>query len=286
MSSKNIMNPRAASSISASVMLVTPARASLWLENRHQNRPIRQRVVDLYVEDFVANEWYLTNQGIGLDKDGRLVDGQHRLTALVQANLSVEMLVITGVEHSVAIRAVDNGPSRTAGQRLTMTGELNSNIKAAVCRSVHLLMNPAVAINSMISQGDVQRTLDEYRDQVEMVAFNTGMRTRIPAVVRAASVVMIQRLPEYGVPFYEGLATGAGLREGDPRLLLRNWCMARQTARALPADLWSRTISAADLFMHGESAKKASSSAKARYARFASSLDIPVNPSIMALVSR
>jgi hypothetical protein len=40
----------------------------------------------------------VTHQGIALDTDGVLIDGQHRLAAAVEADQPVDMLVITGVD--------------------------------------------------------------------------------------------------------------------------------------------------------------------------------------------
>ncbi len=75
------------------VVLVTPEMAAEWLTRNSSNRPMRRNTVEHYARQMVAGEWQLTHQGICFDAHGSLVDGQHRLTAIVNAGIPVRMLV-------------------------------------------------------------------------------------------------------------------------------------------------------------------------------------------------
>ena len=65
------------------VMEVGPDLAARWLDGNTHNRPLKQTLVDRFVRDMQAGRWRLTHQGIAFDADGMLIDGQHRLWAIV-----------------------------------------------------------------------------------------------------------------------------------------------------------------------------------------------------------
>ncbi|MCL2120470.1 MAG: hypothetical protein FWH27_18815 [Planctomycetaceae bacterium] len=78
----------------AYVVHVTPELARKWLEECNVfNRPINQAVVDVYVHQIKSGLWRRTHQGVAFTAERNLLDGQHRLTAVVAANITVPMLI-------------------------------------------------------------------------------------------------------------------------------------------------------------------------------------------------
>jgi hypothetical protein len=61
------------------IIQVTPKQAAEWLEGNHCNRPLSRAVVEKYRQTITSRRFQLTHQGIALDTQGRLRDGQHRL---------------------------------------------------------------------------------------------------------------------------------------------------------------------------------------------------------------
>ncbi|MEI8064585.1 MAG: hypothetical protein WCH84_11045, partial [Verrucomicrobiota bacterium] len=72
---------------------VTPALAWQWLKNNYGNRTIKDDMVVAYARDMVNGVWAATHQGLAFDVDERLIDGQHRLKAVIMANRTVKMKV-------------------------------------------------------------------------------------------------------------------------------------------------------------------------------------------------
>src|SRR5215470_2655832 len=83
--------------VRSKVLTVTPRRASEYLERNTLNRPLSRRTVREFAEAMRRGEWRVTHQGIAFDAEGALVDGQHRLAAIVEADLPVELTVFTEV---------------------------------------------------------------------------------------------------------------------------------------------------------------------------------------------
>jgi hypothetical protein len=102
------------------VMMVDPALALAWLQrNIETNRPLRPTVVDNYADDMRRGEWHLTHQGIALDIDGNLIDGQHRLAAVIKANVIVPIMVTVNAPRASFV-ALDNGVKRSVADRLSI----------------------------------------------------------------------------------------------------------------------------------------------------------------------
>lgn len=102
---------------------VTPQQAEAWLaKNADFQRKLRDSVVDKYARDMINGQWQLTHQGIAFDAKGRLIDGQHRLAAVVKAGIPVKMLVVKD-SPATAYDHLDLGYGRTAVDILKAQGE-------------------------------------------------------------------------------------------------------------------------------------------------------------------
>src|SRR3954467_14111979 len=65
---------------------VTPDLAAQWLRANTGNRPVREAHVRSLAEEITADRWKVTHQGIAFSLSGRLMDGQHRLRAVIRAD--------------------------------------------------------------------------------------------------------------------------------------------------------------------------------------------------------
>lgn len=96
------------------VVLVTPEMAAEWLEKNSSNRPMRKHVIEHYARQMRDGVWVLTHQGVCVDRLGNLIDGQHRLSAIVLAGVAVLVMVTTTDHEESAMGApVDLGLGRT-----------------------------------------------------------------------------------------------------------------------------------------------------------------------------
>lgn len=84
--------------IQTQVVSVTPALAEKILEKNTFNRNVSSAVVRKYAADMSAGKWTLNHQGIAFDRDGTLIDGQHRLMAIIQSGATILMLVTHGAD--------------------------------------------------------------------------------------------------------------------------------------------------------------------------------------------
>ena len=124
------------------IVEVTPKMAVEWLEkNIDNNRTIRQSIVSKYARDMRNGDWKLTHQGIAFNSIGELVDGQHRLWAVVEANVPVKMYVATGLDIGTE-KLVDSGLARTMVDQLKFVNDdlvYRTTVVLAMIRNLHII---------------------------------------------------------------------------------------------------------------------------------------------------
>jgi len=119
--------------LTVSVEQITPGVSAEWLAVNTHNRKHRPKLVEKYARDMQANQWQANGSTIVFSKDGVLLDGQHRLMACVKSGTPFVSIVVRGVDVD-AMRTVDSGAARTAGDAFNLEGEVNANALAAAVR--------------------------------------------------------------------------------------------------------------------------------------------------------
>ena len=109
----------------AYIAYITPELAQKWLkETNNFNRPITQAVVDMYVRQIKSGLWRRTHQGIAFDTYGTLIDGQHRLMAIINTGVTVPMLVFMD-ESPENYEYIDCGRNRSNLDTMRMSSRNN-----------------------------------------------------------------------------------------------------------------------------------------------------------------
>jgi hypothetical protein len=80
-----------------------------------------------------SGEWHLTHQGIAFDELGNLVDGQHRLLAVIESGVPTRFWVFNGVSREAMI-AIDMGKTRSAVDAFAFLGDDVNSRSVAISR--------------------------------------------------------------------------------------------------------------------------------------------------------
>ena len=143
---------------------ITPEKANKMLDNLYEHqRPYLDRTAQRYAADMIDGKWQVENPSpIVISDTGKLIDGQHRLHAVVISKVTVPMYVATGVPESV-YRSIDSGTIRTVPHRLNMPQKQNI---AAVAKRIASLrrgsgLKTALRGTENVSQQTVLEVIDE-----------------------------------------------------------------------------------------------------------------------------
>jgi hypothetical protein len=79
--------------LSSEIKLISKELAIEMLNNNAVNRVINKSKVRQYAEMMKSGQWQLTHQGLAITKDGKLIDGQHRLWAIVETGIPIRFFV-------------------------------------------------------------------------------------------------------------------------------------------------------------------------------------------------
>jgi hypothetical protein len=122
-------------------MTITPEMAEVMLERNvseeWKNRPKSQTALERYTKKMKSGGWFYTGQTIIFSSDGKLINGQHTLTACVRSGATIDHLVAFGVDEQ-AFKYIDTGTARTPGHMFAIEDIPNYNVSAAACRILYL----------------------------------------------------------------------------------------------------------------------------------------------------
>jgi len=214
-------------------MKVGPKRARLWLENNFVNRPVVQDVVDGYGREMKGGRWARTHQGIAFNDADDLIDGQHRLMAIVKYEVSIWLMVTFGLPKEVegqpmtTMDAVDRGRPRSVADQLKIQhGYTNGREIAMICASLGFL---CFSLRTRrLSVGETLRIYEEFRAPVDWVIEHRpkmhGLKQA--GVLAAFAFAMATETNEQGpeiTKLFLALTREEGLVEGSPIWMLRKF---------------------------------------------------------------
>jgi hypothetical protein len=130
---KNKQGEREMNGIRTEVKTITPRIARNILEKNHLNtRKLSIGKVNTYKNAMLEEEWEFNGIPLLFTENNDLLDGQHRLNALILADKTLSFTCVKGVDRKV-FHTIDRGYTRTTGQVLAIEHpEINNpNIIAA-----------------------------------------------------------------------------------------------------------------------------------------------------------
>ncbi|WP_336214460.1 hypothetical protein [Nonomuraea sp. LPB2021202275-12-8] len=244
-------------------LYVTPDVAERLLELNTHNRNMRERTRDAYSRDMDADNWPFNGDTLCLGRDGDvldaiLLDGQHRLNAIIASGVSMWMLVVYGLEVSTQ-ETMDNNILRQVSDHLRINGVPNGNQVAALARKVMLWENGFYALKSSTkwTTTELLDLVDDDERIVASAAWSASNARHISApgsIVSLAHWLLHQKEAEQADWFMERLVDGVMLEEDHPVRRLR--IRLDKENRISETEALALIISAWNAFRAGEKRKK------------------------------
>lgn len=216
-------------------MMITPELAAEMLIYNTGNRPVSSGQVKHYAEQMKTGEWRDTFIMIQFSDNGRLIDGQHRLQAIVDSGCAVPAWVAFGAPDET-FAFIDIGKKRTAADIFAINGVKNQNVIAAATKWIWFYENNRAAPNngggnSSASPTDpaplfeYYRTLDTERLQksANVAGWFSKNRMPNPSVAVGVHYVCSGKSKIMADEFFDKVATGVGLMsKSEPAYKLRD----------------------------------------------------------------
>lgn len=167
-----------------SLETITPEIAEQYLKNNKSNRSIRKAIAEMYAREMRSGNWKLIPQPISFDSDGNLVDGQHRLTAVIISRMPQEFHVFRGLSKPDSM-CIDCGAKRNNADLINLATDSHyQNIHTSVCRAI-IVVNETQSVSP--TTNDVYIILKEFEEEINFACDNSlgNKRFRIAPVLAA-----------------------------------------------------------------------------------------------------
>jgi hypothetical protein len=227
--------------------------------NNPANRHISKNAVAAMARDMMAGKWRMNGDAIRVGADGTLFDGQHRLTACVQANVPFETLIVTGLSPEDRL-TIDRGRPRTIGDALTMVqGVAGGKNVAATIRNLVIFAKQDLGASPTASE--YVEILELHPGILDSVALATGAGPARPALLAAIHYVgsKVQGQRALADAFVQVFKTGIPDYDGDAAHALREMFIKERAKGIRRADFktYALMASAWDKFVNRTSVRTA-----------------------------
>lgn len=225
---------------------ITPDRAQRLLNKTEalgfSNRAVRKLRVEKLAHAIIDGQWQVTHQPLAITPEGAVLDGQHRLAAIILADKEVQMLVVRDVDPG-AFHVVDTGAVRTAGDTLKIAGYTDVNILSAAVRgylAYTSIMGTTAHYGSaanLLTTTDILEFLDDpdrrhvaqgaviEASRVAKGLTRAGLKTALAMSMMTVALNKSDMGPSTVAEFYARLTDGVELKADSPILALRRWFM-------------------------------------------------------------
>lgn len=209
--------------VTVSVETIIPEVAKEMLDHNTHNRPQSWKKMIEYAAAITNGEWVLNGETIVIAPDGTILNGQHRLSAVVESNLAIETVVVRGIPKS-AFPTLDQVKRRSIGDVLAINGEKNYCTLSGAIAWVYKLDDEYSGVNGTMRSPIALEVLDNnqgLRDSLNFILTNSVEKIMSGGMASALHYLMAKEDSTLADPFWEGIGTGAQLSKRSPALVLR-----------------------------------------------------------------
>lgn len=223
---------------------MTPTLAAVILDRNLAMRKLREARVTFWADEIRSGRWQETHQGIALDTDGALLDGQHRLSGIVRAGAAVPVLVSVGVPRET-VAVIDTGAVRSISDILAVAGvESSAPSIGAMVRLLVMFDRHETTERRRYGNDQLIAVAESVGGEELAVAYATARRMRAGANIPYApggvlAYLLRHRQPDQDLAesYIDGIAMGTDLPGLDPRLAVRRYfTITRKGMHRKPAE--------------------------------------------------
>lgn len=211
------------------IAIINPEDATALLEHNTLNRPLRDQHVRRIAGQIINGKWKFNGDTIKISKDGDVLDGQHRLWAVIEAKKPIETIVVYGIERE-AFATIDTMRAvRTGGDVLALNGAARyRNVMASALTWLLRWQRKCIPDHRdpqhKVENSDIEQAYTNNPGIVRAVERCAGLRGLCnPSLVSFLYYVIANRNPDLAERMVTTLENPAGIGINDPFFRLRSY---------------------------------------------------------------
>lgn len=225
---------------SMSTIQLTPQRAAELLEHNKVNRPISDSHVSRLERQITQGKWRFNGDTIKISEDGDVLDGQHRLWAVMGAKKPIETIVVNGIARE-AFATIDTlRKPRSGADVLALSGaERYRNITASALQWLIRYQRGAISSfrdpKNRVENSDIEESYAAHPGIARAVERCMGLRSMVnPAIIAFLYYVLTNKNEYLAERMVETLENPAGVPVSDPFFRLRSYLTMAKHKQRIP----------------------------------------------------
>lgn len=209
---------------------ISPSVADELLKKNTHNRPLKMAYVRTLADAMTNGLWRDdTGEAIKIAEDGTIVDGQHRLKAIIVSGKQIRFLVMRMADKEI-FKFIDSGLKRTGGDALATNGVKNASWVAAIIKSYNAVKNQKIQDTRQAGGLSNAQVVELYfsNERLWQEIFKKASKyyNEFSKIINGSTIGGMYALfheinPSDAEVFFDGLCKGTSLSESDAIFLLR-----------------------------------------------------------------
>jgi hypothetical protein len=223
---------------------IGPTLAKSYIESNYgKQRNLSESHVVHLAQQMKAGQWECNGEPIIFDENNNLIDGQHRLNAIIRSGVEIDTLVVSGVKQSAFV-TINSGKSRSNSDVFSIKGTANYN-NIATCVNGVMNYRRALKVTKSVTDGETkwtqiggslnasvrpskidmvkeyERHADKYQQSIHLAAKSKKIMQMGPLAIVAAMGLIDGSHQDFVEPFFIMLANGIFPHENHPAYKLK-----------------------------------------------------------------
>lgn len=211
---------------------ITPEMAMRLLEANTLNRPLATGHAERIAAQILDGKWRFNGDTIKIADTGDVLDGQHRLWAIIESKIAVDSIIVYGIERD-AFSTIDTiRKPRSLGDTVALSGNaryrnLIGSALAWLIRWQRGCLETYKAPKNRVENSDVESALLENPGIIRAVErANAARSVANPALIAFLYYVVVNRNEALAERMLTTLVDPAGVSVNDPFFRLRHYFIA------------------------------------------------------------
>ena len=211
---------------------ITPEMAKAMLEKNIRNRNLNARRVTHLANQMRDGRWKFNGDTICINGE-QLIDGQHRLAAIIESGTPIPAILVEGLPSDV-FDTKDTGKPRTGADTLSAKGEINCTLLAGALGHIHRYLTGTVfRSQELLTNQLIEELLAQHPAIRRSVHLCQKTRKLIsPSMLSACHYLFSQKDQNAADQFVRDLVAGDSLHNRDGVYWLRERLMQNTLAKA------------------------------------------------------
>lgn len=222
----------------------------IWTEGEG-NRKVKEWLKDAYKRDIVGGRWIPSDESIGIDYNGVVYNGRHRMTALLESGKEWPFYMTFNALEEAKF-TTDSGAKRNSAEKLKLVINTSlGNRTAGFCKAIM----KGLSGKMRYTETEIAEFAHKWQDLTQWISEHLPIaRAEVQAAIGKA---YLWCGPEKIAPFCERIREARISEEGDPARALY-LALSRAKINRINTELvaYKKTLAALDATVHSKQIQK------------------------------